>query len=250
MSGFPEGVDYLTFETLDSTNAQARRVLGQGRDVASVPVWIRADTQTAGRGRMGRTWSSPVGNLMATYVCAPECERHHLAEIGFVAGLALHDTLSALAPDSVIGLKWPNDVLLEGAKVSGILLETLDQEMRHVAVGIGVNLSSAPSDTPYPAIALKSATGQNHPPEGVLSQLAHRFLYWQKAWEDDGFAALRAPWLARAHGLGAAITVRQQQATVEGVFADITEDGRLLVETEQGGAVTVSAGDVYFGAGL
>ena len=80
---FPEGVDYLTFETLDSTNAQARRVLGQGRDVALFRSWIIADTQTAGRGRMGRTWSSPVGNLMATYVCAPECERHQLAEIGF-----------------------------------------------------------------------------------------------------------------------------------------------------------------------
>lgn len=249
MAGFPEGIAYLSFETLDSTNAQARRVLEGGHDATTRPVWIRADTQTAGRGRMGRSWSSTYGNLMATYVCAPACERHQLAEMGFVAGLALHDTLTSLAPDSSIALKWPNDVLLEGAKVSGILLETLDQDMRHVAVGVGVNLDSAPTDTPYPAIALKSATGQHHAPDEVLANLAHALLNRQKKWEADGFAALRSSWLKRAHGVGDVIEVRQQQGVLSGVFVDLSSDGRLVVETENDGTVMVSAGDVYFGAG-
>lgn len=247
MTGFPEGVTSLFFETLDSTNAQAHRLVEQGYDVAANPVWIRAERQTAGRGRMGRHWSSPIGNLMATYVCTPVCDRQNLAEIGFVAGLALHDTLLSFAPDSHISLKWPNDVLLDGAKVSGILLETLDQEMRHIAVGVGINLDSAPTDTPYPAIALRAATGQAVAPEAVLKNLAHQFLEWQKLWETKGFAVLRGPWLERAHGVGETITLRQPKSELKGIFADITEDGRLVLQTEQGKTVKVSAGDVYFG---
>ncbi len=246
MSDFPTGIDYLSFATLDSTNEQARRLVANGHDAHATPVWIRADCQTAGRGRKGRHWTSPIGNLMATYLCAPSCEKHQIAELSFVAGLALYDTLKSLAPDEDITLKWPNDVLLNGAKISGILLETMDQEMRNIAVGIGVNLETAPTDTPYRAIALRAAIGQALSPELVLIKLAHHFLAWQKKWEADGFAALKPYWLERVQGLGEKITIRAPHQSFEGVFSDITDDGRLILTKADGEAMMITAGDVYF----
>lgn len=261
MAGFPEGVKYLSFAELDSTNEYARRLIADGHNAAEQPVWVRADVQTAGRGRLGRHWTSTSGNLMASYVCAPQCAREHLAELGFVAGLSVYDALADvllndlannLANDKSklpLKLKWPNDVLLEDAKIAGLLLETLDKDMRNLAIGIGVNLVSAPIDTPYPAIALKTVTGIDVSPDAFLEKLAQHFHRWLGKWQQEGFAALKPIWVARAKGLGEVISVRQPRETVTGKFIDLTDDGRLCLETASGEVMMISAGDVYFPQG-
>ena len=261
MAGFPEGIKYFSFAELDSTNEYARRLIADGHNAGEQPVWVRADVQTAGRGRLGRHWTSTSGNLMASYVCAPQCARENLAELGFVAGLAVYDALAEVLLNDVtndwandkskltLKLKWPNDVLLEDAKIAGLLLETLDKDMRNLAIGIGVNLVSAPTDTPYPAIALKTAIGVEVSPDTFLKNLAHHLQAWFIKWEQEGFAALKPEWLSRAKGLGETISVRQPRETVTGKFIDLTDDGRLCLETAAGEVMTISAGDVYFPQG-
>ncbi len=232
------------FETLDSTNEEAkRRALGG----ETGPLWIIARSQSAGRGRRGRAWTSQTGNLFTTGLFKLDASAGRLAQLSFAAALAVGDLAARVIDPALVRLKWPNDVLVAGRKVTGILLESgaHPQGGLWLAVGIGVNLAHHPEDAERPATDL-SEHGASLTPEAACEILAERFDYWRSAWDRDGFAPLREAWLARAWGLGERCTARLHDETVEGVFADLSEDGSLRLDLKDGGRRLISAGDVFF----
>jgi BirA family transcriptional regulator, biotin operon repressor / biotin---[acetyl-CoA-carboxylase] ligase len=215
------------------------------------PVWIVADSQSGGRGRHGRVWTSPPGNLYATLLLTEPCIQARAPELGFVASLALYEAINRCigldAPD--LALKWPNDVLVRGAKVAGLLLEGLQQpgkNMFSVTVGLGINIQSAPEDTPYPATTL-SAHAPHVRRDAVFTALSDAFAARFADWRESGFPAVREDWLARAAGRGESVTVRLPAGTVSGEFQGIDGSGRLILLTSDGQRV-IDAGDLFFEA--
>lgn len=221
---------------------EARQQLLSG---TPAPFWLMAESQSGGRGRHGRTWSSPPGNLYCTLALAEPCQPARGAELGFVAGVALHEAVRAATglqhPD--LAIKWPNDLLLEGAKVAGLLLEgTMINGRFHVLIGFGVNIASAPQDVPYQARSLVFhaaglTSGQ------VLAHLSAAWVVEIARWR-TGFQATRTEWLARAAHLGKLARVRLPSGEVSGIMRGIDETGRLLLE-DGGGILTIDAGDVF-----
>lgn len=226
-----------------STNAEA---LDRARAGERGPLWITAAEQTAGRGRSGRRWLSPPGNLYATLLLSEPSAPAQAPQLAFVAALALHDAVGRCAPalGSGLTLKWPNDLLLAGGKLAGILIESDNVPGFHVAIGIGVNCITHPEDASYPATDL-SAAGASVAPEALFAALAdamrHRLAQWARG---EGFAAIRADWLARAAGLGQEISVRLSDREFSGRFDGLDELGRLLL-TQAGSRTVVTAGDVF-----
>lgn len=250
------------FPSVGSTNALAleRAHAGDGGKL-----WLVSKKQEAGRGRRGRPWETQEGNLAATLLLVPDFELKHAATLGFVAGLALADALEAVLPQARIGvgvdggtplgggrfeLKWPNDVLADGAKLSGILLESamLDHRRFALAIGIGVNVVAFPEGLPYPATSL-SMLGASCDAETLFLALSDAWVENMRLWnEGSGLDAIRKRWLARAAGLGAEVAVRIEGRVVRGVFDSIDEECRFVIRDHDGGVVTVAAGDVHFGA--
>ena len=241
MNDWPVGYGVRQFETLDSTNEEARRLAHAGEPG---PLWITAREQTAGRGRRGRAWISPAGNLAATLLIRPAKLVSEWAQLSFAAAIAAADTLAAFAPVADIKVKWPNDVLAGGNKIAGLLLES---ETGWLAVGIGLNLAHFPPDTEFPATSL-AATGVRAPQAmDALAQLAAHFAKWYDVWQMDGFSPIRDAWLARAAGLGAPIRVRLADSETSGIFEGIDPTGALILRETMDRARTIAAGDVFFG---
>lgn len=219
---------------------------GRGGDPGRL--WVVADAQSGGRGRNGRIWWSPPGNLYASLLLIDPAPPRRAAELGFVVSLALARALrEILAGDVRLAIKWPNDILHDGAKLAGILLESaMRPDGRMVCVaGIGVNCARHPDDALYPATNLGAAAGRPIAPEAVFESLAAAVAHWLAVWaEGAGFAAIRAEWLALATGLGARIKVARASETLEGVFRTIDATGRLMLEGASG-QIAVEAGDVF-----
>jgi BirA family biotin operon repressor/biotin-[acetyl-CoA-carboxylase] ligase len=234
--------DRLCFhKTLDSTMEEARRTFASG---VSSPVWIVAGEQIAGRGRQGRVWTSPPGNLHVTLLLPTQTLLRDQPKLGFVAGVALARAIGQHLPAHTrLQLKWPNDVLIGGAKVSGLLLEGLGQGAA-VAIGMGVNIVAHPPDTPYTATHLR-AYNPKLTREMLFASLAKCLGEELDSFSEGcGFPLTRQRWLAQAAHLGKPIRIRQQQITLEGIFLDIDADGRLKLQTADG-LVLVDAGDVF-----
>jgi BirA family transcriptional regulator, biotin operon repressor / biotin---[acetyl-CoA-carboxylase] ligase len=223
-------------DELGSTSDEALRLAREGAPHGTV---ICARRQTAGRGRQGRRWISPAGNLHASFLLRPGVPAMRTAEIGFVAAVAVAATLDAMLPGQA-ALKWPNDVLLGGAKVAGILTELVEEA---VIVGIGVNVAHVPPDMPYQVTSL-AAQGCGATAEEVLASLMQHFEQGLAAWTQGGFGPVRAAWLQRGPSLGQAM--RAGEGT--GRFAGLAEDGALLLETENG-TRRVVAGEVAYTGG-
>lgn len=248
-AGWPEGVGKRTLATVDSTNAEAFRLAPH----QAGPCWILAGEQTAGRGRRARAWSSPRGNFHATLLLHPKESAERVALRSFAASLALRDAFVALTGlTASFGLKWPNDVLLNGGKVAGILLESagMGQGVRHLAIGIGVNLIAAPDMTQVEMgavspVSLLSETGQRVTPEAFLDMLAPAYARWEDIFTTQGFGPLRVEWLAHAARLGEVIRARTGTETREGVFQTIDETGALILRQSQG-PVAIPAAEVFF----
>ncbi len=257
-----QGYRLEAFETVGSTNALA---LDRARAGDPGLLWLAARQQEAGRGRRGREWATPLGNLAATLLLAGLSDLSHAATLGFVAGLALGDALERVVPSAAIAiapdgadagprtrfeLKWPNDVLASGAKLAGILLEStvLPGGGYAVAIGIGVNVVSHPRDVPYPATSL-AALGSDCDADTLFAALSDAWLPHHRAWnEGRGLAQVRERWLARAAGLGGEVAVRVDGEVVRGVFDGIDEDCRFVLRRSDGVPLTIAAGDVHFGA--
>ena len=230
------------FERIDSTNDEARRQALSGAPEFTL---VTAREQSAGRGRRGNRWESPPGNLHCSLLLRPACSAADAAQLGFAASLAVAETVERLLPDGAdIAVKWPNDVLLGGAKLAGILLESRSagDALEFLVIGIGMNLAAHPPDTPYPATSL-AAWGAQVTPDMVLPILGARLLAWYETWR-GGFAPLRAAWLARARGLGQAIRVRLPDGEIEGRFDGLDEAGRLLL-SGHGESRAIAAGEVF-----
>ncbi len=202
---------------------------------------IQADEQTSGRGRFGNRWSSPSGNFYATTILRPRKPAREVAQLSFAVALALGD---AIQSDDT-RLKWPNDILLSGQKIAGILLEMNgvqgagDQPPKFLLVGTGVNVTSAPPG----GTILRTEVSVDEVRERYLNALGH----WYDRWNTDGFADIRAAWLSRAHGLGQPITVRFSDRYAHGTFEGIDDAGNLLLREDDGHLRTISSGAVHFG---
>jgi BirA family transcriptional regulator, biotin operon repressor / biotin---[acetyl-CoA-carboxylase] ligase len=239
------GFQVLTFESIGSTNDEAMALArAGGRDRC----WIIAKAQSGGRGRQGRTWASPPGNLYASLLLVDAVPIELAPQLGFVAGVAVAHALRALvAEDPRLKLKWPNDVLFDGAKLGGILLEGIVPAEGHFAsiVGIGVNCGSYPRDLAYPATALSKTGAARSTPQDVFIELSAEVTRWLDIFA-SGFAAIRDEWLLLAAGLGAPIKISTPTRHLEGRFQTIDATGRLILENE-GGVLAVENGDVIFG---
>lgn len=245
MLRLPPGFRLVDFEAIDSTNDEARRRAGEALDGTV----YRTQEQLSGRGRRGRVWRSPVGNLYMSVFLKPQCPPNKAAQLSFVSALAIADGISShLPPLSEVGLKWPNDVLLNGSKVSGILLESSGvsgTDLDWLVIGIGLNILHFPTDAAYPATSLAAeGTGTIERDDLTVALLKH-FKLWQDIWRSDGFGAIRQAWLARASNLGKEIEVRLAAETFEAVFEDLDEDGALVARLPDGSVRRISAGDIF-----
>lgn len=242
-----KGPAIVVLDVIDSTNAEARRRAEAGE---AGPVWLVGLHQTAGRGRRGRAWETGEGNLAATLLFATDKPPAEAAQVSFVAALAVADLLSAYVPASLVSLKWPNDPLLGGLKVSGILVESGARPAGGlwVAVGVGVNLARKPIDSERPATALPTYMAAPPPkPIEAIERLSAAFERWNDVWLRLGFPAIADAWTARAHGLGEPCVARLGRETVEGVAEGLDGDGALRLRLADGHMRRITAGDVFFG---
>lgn len=232
------------FEHLGSTNDEA---MARARAGDPGRLWIVAGTQSAGRGRLGRTWMSPPGNLYASLLLVDPAPRVRAPELGFVAGVALAETLHGiLGYNRRLALKWPNDLVFDDAKFCGLLLEAGTTQAGHFAcvIGFGVNCSSHPRGLPYPATDL-AALGMACEPGDILRPLSASMASWLDRWDGGAhFAEVREAWLRHAGHLDRRIRVTFGAKVVEGLFKTIDMSGRLVLETETG-QMTLDAGDVF-----
>ncbi len=236
----------LRLESLDSTNEEALRQLSAGVDS---PLWIVAGEQSKGRGRGGRHWLSPKGNLYASLLLRLNVSATIATQLSFVAALAAYDAaasqlITAQIPD--LRLKWPNDIMLGGAKLGGILIESLSPPDGYglaVIIGIGINASVAPPVTDRAATALECDPGAC---ARLFETLANAFEIWLNRWDQGrGFADIRQTWLSRAHAAGEPISVNLSGSSIRGRFHGVDQRGALQLETAPGVVVTVNAGDIY-----
>lgn len=223
----PDGWRLIALDSVGSTNDEAGRLAEAGA-VEGTVVWARE--QTGGRGRRGRRWVSPVGNLYSSTVLRPDCSAARAAELGFVAALAVGDII---ARHRTVRLKWPNDVLVDGGKIAGILPESSiaqDGRVEHVVMGIGVNVGFAPQlpEMRYPGAMLGGTV------EAALEKLAAAMASWLARWRREGFDTIRQAWLAEAGPIGAEVDVKLGEELVRGRFAGIDFDGALLLDTQSG----------------
>lgn len=241
----PAGWRLVVVPEVDSTNDEIRR---QGTDPQQgEALVVVAGKQSSGRGRRGRPWASPMGNVYISIRLAQADTLGHTAHLSYVAAVALADALALLAPHVTVRLKWPNDVLVNGGKVSGILLET---DGNHVIVGVGINVTTAPDAAAalYPPTSLRGEGA-----DVTRGEVAYRFLMAFKplldAWRSGGMAAVRPYWMERAMGLGGPVTARLQNGEERhGTFVDLDGEGAMLLRGADGRIERILAGDIFFSA--
>jgi BirA family biotin operon repressor/biotin-[acetyl-CoA-carboxylase] ligase len=248
------GYRLKSFDQIGSTNAEAMTC---ARNSERGPVWFVTSEQTAGRGRRFRPWVAPRGNLASSILEVMDVAPAVAATLGFAAGLALEAALRKVSVEAAMragaaglnfSLKWPNDVLAGRRKLAGILLEAeAVGSGLAVVVGIGTNVMAAPEGTPTPATSLR-ALGIDVGAEELFAALSDGWAEFRGIWDNGrGFEAIRKAWLDRAAGLGQAVAIKSAGAIIEGTFDTIDEQGCMIVRTQAGQLVPITAGDVYFG---
>jgi BirA family biotin operon repressor/biotin-[acetyl-CoA-carboxylase] ligase len=246
-SEFPHGFRLLELGAVTSTNDVARALADRGEPAG---LFVVADRQTAGRGREGRAWQSPPGNLYTSLVLRPPRPLAEAANLSLVVGLALAETVGRLSGGRVEPrLKWPNDVQVDGAKLAGILLEGASDGRGGclwLVVGIGVNVVSAPygAAAVYPTTHLAACGLADATPRSLLLALTETLRPHLDRWETQGFAAARGAWLARATAVGAAVALRLGDRLVEGCMVDVDENGALRLRRASGAVERFAAGEV------
>ncbi|WP_312143816.1 biotin--[acetyl-CoA-carboxylase] ligase [Brevundimonas sp.] len=240
----------LILDETDSTNAEARRRAEAG-EVG--PLWITARNQTAGRGRRGRQWGSDSGNLFTTLLLLTQKSPAEAAQLTFAASLAVADVLDRYVPPALVTIKWPNDVLLDGRKTSGILIESgpAPSGGLWLAIGIGVNLSQTPGETERPATCIAEHLNQDVASapgvDEAANALAETFGVWLDRWTTLGFQPILDAWTARTPGLHGPCIARLTHETLTGTADGVEADGSLRLKLPDGALRIISAGDVFFG---
>lgn len=228
--------DIRYYASLTSTMDEARSLAEAGAPQFTV---VQAGEQTAGRGRFGNTWSAPAGNLYITVILRPDVPLRRCAQFSFGIALALSDIIPAPSK-----LKWPNDVLVDGKKIAGILLEMeagKNDVPDFLLAGIGLNIACGPEGS----ARMSDYTTDNaaHIRDELLQKIAH----WYERWQKNQFDDIRSAWLSRAKGLGEPVVVRMAERRLEGVFEGLDADGNLILREASGAKRTISSGDVHFG---
>lgn len=236
----------VALDAVGSTNEEAKHLARAGAEDGTL-VWARS--QAKGRGRGGRDWASPPGNLYLSLVLRPDCPPARAPELSFVAALALGATIGSLLPPLVeLRYKWPNDVLVSGRKIGGILLEaesTGGSRIEWLVLGVGLNVATFPAEARLPATSLRAEGAAEASVEEALQSFARHFLSWTNRWLADGFGPVRDAWLAHAVGLGEPIVVRLPNQELHGTFVDLDRDGALVLKLPSGGIRRVTSGDVF-----
>ena len=236
----------LSFDSLDSTNEEAKRLAKAGGSHGAV-IWARK--QSEGKGRLGRNWLSAEGNLFVSVLLQPQKPLAELSQLSFVAAVAALEAVAPLLEDkSSLKTKWPNDILLSDRKLGGILLESFRAEGNDtpwVIVGLGINIDSFPPRTEFPAICLKDAGVELVSAKIILSRFIHHFIECYNEWNNKGFAGIRKDWLASAWNLKQKITARLEGIEVQGIFDGIDTNGNLVLILDNGKKHVIHAGDVY-----
>jgi BirA family transcriptional regulator, biotin operon repressor / biotin---[acetyl-CoA-carboxylase] ligase len=204
--------------------------------------WLRAECQSSGRGRMGRAWQSPIGNLYASTLVRLRAGDPPPATLALVAAVALVEVVHAYAPHAPVAIKWPNDILISGAKLAGILLERAGDA---VIIGIGINLAHYPYNLDR-AVTSLLANGADVHPQTCCEAVSTVFTRWVARWRSEGIAPVRAAWLKAAHPIGTALAVHLGDgARVDGLFDGLSEDGALRLRLADGAVRVIHAGDVF-----
>ena len=236
----------LSFDSLDSTNEEAKR-LAKGGGCHGAVIWAKHQSQ--GKGRMGRNWISNDGNLFVSVLLQPDKAMGELSQLSFVAAVAVHEALESLLPQgNRLQCKWPNDILLNDRKLGGILLEsfqTPESKNPWVVVGVGVNVDSFPPRTEFPATCLKDAGVELVSAKIILSRFIHHFIECYNLWNTKGFTPIRKKWLSAAWGMEQRLCARLPDGNIEGVCQGIDASGSLLLRLDNGKKHQVLAGDVF-----
>ena len=245
----PSVYKLIKLDQVSSTNSEAIILAKKGENISPDGTLIWALQQSQGRGRMGKEWISPPGNVYASLILRPEISLINAAQISFVTALAIYDALGNIGPPGhQIHCKWPNDILLNGRKVAGILLESEnkinEKSLDWLIVGIGINVERYPMETKFPSTSLRSE-GWSNSVEETLQAFARSFLSWTNRWIEDGFDEVRKNWIWRAHGIGEKLKVHSGGKVRTGVFEDLAEDGALLLNQE-GKIERITAGEIFF----
>jgi BirA family biotin operon repressor/biotin-[acetyl-CoA-carboxylase] ligase len=238
------GMRVIAHEMLGSTNAEALRLARQGE---RGPLWVTAHRQSAGRGRHGRAWVSQPGNLYASLLLTALAPAERWPQLSFVAALAVYDAVVEVAArlEPLLAIKWPNDLLLAGGKLAGILIEGESGGKGALVVGIGVNCASHPADLDYPATDL-AAAGAPVSPAMLFGALSVKMLARLAQWNaGEGFSTIRADWLERAAGIGESVRVRISDREIIGRFEALDSAGGLVLRLPDGSATVIAAGDVF-----
>lgn len=236
----------LALDSVASTMDEARRLAEEGAEEGTL-VWARE--QRGGRGRLGRNWYSPRGNLSFTLILRPDCPAIEAAQISFLAAVALGEAIGTVSPPVEVTYKWPNDVLLQGSKVAGILLESRaasEERLAYLLLGCGVNVAHFPQDPELKATSMHfEGVPKSVTPEELLEAFSRHFLSRVSRWVEDGFEPIRRAWLRHAAGLGEEILVRLPHEVLKGRFRDLDQEGYLLLEMADGEERRISSGEVF-----
>ena len=237
----------LSFDMLDSTNEEAKRLAKAGGGHCA---FIWANRQTAGKGRMGRSWVSQEGNLFVSVLLQPPKPVAEFPQLSFVAACAVLESLHGMLPpgkSNALTCKWPNDILLDGKKVGGILLESLQTsgQAAWVVVGVGINVDSFPPKTDFPATCLKDAGVELVSAKIILSRFIHHFIECYNEWNKKGFAPARKYWSEHAWGAGGRMVARMDGKEIEGVSQGIDSEGALTLLLDSGRKERILAADVF-----
>lgn len=231
-------MNIVELETTDSTNNVAKELAQNGAASGTI-VWAHA--QTAGRGRQGNQWVSIPGNLFMSMILRPKASVENIGQISFLTAIALAMTLEKIiSSDAEVHVKWPNDILINQKKASGILIET-EGHLSWLVIGIGVNITNAPEG----ATCLYEAGIKTHTARQILELLDAQINTLVQQWEKDGFAPIRAAWLKRAYKLGESITARLPKETLVGVFDGIDHSGALLLKMPDATIKNINSGEVF-----
>lgn len=239
----------LSFDTIDSTNSEAARRIQAGSILESL--WITAKTQMSGRGRLGREWVSNEGNVFATLVW-PAPELSIAPQLSFLIAVAAQQLLQELAGDKAeVTCKWPNDILMDGGKISGILLETAKspEGKDWVIIGIGINLTSKPDESRWPATCLADVMEPPHP-EDAIRRLHQNWVRLFQTWEAQGFTPLAKKWMQCAFGLGHRVRYSVKNKIITGSFSGLDETGAALIRLDSGWVERIYAGEIEFSQGV
>ncbi len=241
---------FLAFNTLDSTNLEAKRIVLKGIEQKLV---IVSNEQTKGKGRNSRIWDSPSGNLYMSILLRSDDFCDKKSDLSFVTAITVYEALFSVIKDSGydfdLTIKWPNDILVNHAKIAGILLESIKSYGKdYLIIGIGINISYFPKFADKQTTSLEKLNIKNITPSEILDKVMESFSYYYKLWQNEGFEEIRKLWLARSFPRGSIITISDGKNRISGIFEDIDgKDGAIMVKLLSGEIRRLSSGDVFFG---